>query len=181
MGSTATTARSRARGYCPVNASVPCFSRTREEPRRHRVLVRRGGAPRCHFSFSVFRRRLQLWGRPRRQPDRAHAGIPSALSISSPFLVRARGPPAVSGFAPGAPASSYGVASARADRNRWPRRASLRRVFTLDFQPGISGSRSRTLSLGEGGRRIRRSAPRRFSFSTIRRRPALALALSAAG
>ncbi len=59
----------------PVDASAPCFSRTREEPRRHRVLVRRGGAPRCHFSFSVFRRRLQLWGRPRRQPDRAHAGI----------------------------------------------------------------------------------------------------------
>ena len=62
-------------GIGPVNASAPCFSRTREEPRRHRVLVRRGGAPRCHFSFSVFRRRLQLRGRPRRAPDRAHAGI----------------------------------------------------------------------------------------------------------
>ena len=35
---------------------------------------------------------------------------------------RARGP-AASGFDPGAPASSYGVASARADRNRWPRGA----------------------------------------------------------
>ena len=105
MGSTATTARSRARGYCcPVNASAPCFSRTREEPRRHRVLVRRGGAPRCHFSFSVFRRRLQLWGRPRRQPDRAHAGI-CPVSASAPcFRARARAAAAIaSGRRGGAP------------------------------------------------------------------------------
>ena len=31
----------------------------------------------------------------------ARTGVLSALSISSPFLVRARGPPAASGFAPG--------------------------------------------------------------------------------
>jgi hypothetical protein len=45
---------------------------------------------------------------------------------------------------------------------------SLRRVLSLDFQTGISGSRSQTLSLGEGGGRSRRLA-------------ALALTLSAAG
>jgi hypothetical protein len=47
-------------------------------------------------------------------------------------------------------------------------RCDTRRVLSLDFQAGFSGRRLVSLSLGEGGRRIRR-------------RPALALALSAAG
>ena len=60
---------------------------------------------------------------------------------------RARGP-AASGFDPGAPASSYGVASARADRNRWPR-GCLWRVCALAF----SGCRDRALYPWACGRR----------------------------
>ena len=53
--------------------SLP-FSRARGEPRRHRSWSRRWRAATRIF-FSVFRqRRLELRGRPRRQPDRALAG-----------------------------------------------------------------------------------------------------------
>ena len=41
----------------------------------------------------------------------------------------------------------------------------LRRVLSLDFQAGIFGLRSLSLSLGEGAHRIRRSAPRALAPS----------------
>ena len=130
-------------GFRPVNASAPCFSRTREGPRQHRVLVRRGGAPRCHFSFSVFRRRLQLWGRPRRQPDRAHAGISAAPTLSAISRARARRRRVVAGRR-----RSHGDAADR-QRDRANGGLCLRRVHSLDFQAGFSGGRRNSLSLGE--------------------------------
>ena len=122
-------------GFRPVNASAPCFSRTREGPWQHRVLVRRGGAPRCHFSFSVFRRRLQLWGRPRRQPDRAHAGISAAPTLSAISRARARRRRVVAGRR-----RSHGDAADR-QRDRANGGLCLRRVHSLDFQAGFSGGR----------------------------------------
>ena len=52
-----------------------------------------GGAPRRRISFSVFRRRrLELRGRPRRQPDRALADLPAPLLLSAFSRARARRP-----------------------------------------------------------------------------------------
>ena len=58
--------------------------------------------------------------------------------------------------------------SVRARRHDRAAIRGLRRVLSLDFQTGISGWRLESLSLGEGAR-------------PIRRWPALAPALSAAG
>ena len=61
--------------------------------------------------------------RPERStPTRVHY----LVSVSR---ARARGP-AAGGFDPGAPASSYEVASVRADRNRWPRAGSTACVLS---------------------------------------------------
>ena len=76
---------------------------------------------------------------------------------------RARGP-AASGFDPGAPASSYGVASARADRNRWPRGVAL-----TDSPSVFSRARGAAAALPSGPGRGR-AAPPFFSFSVFRRR-----------
>ena len=54
--------------------SLPLFSRARGEPRRHRNWSGRWRAAPADFFFG-FRRRLELRGRPRRQPDRALAGF----------------------------------------------------------------------------------------------------------
>ena len=51
----------------------------------------------------------------------ADRGGHAALTILPPFLARARAAPRPAVSIRGAPASSYGVASARGDRNRWPR------------------------------------------------------------
>src|ERR1700750_1371943 len=78
MGTIATTARSRLRGYSAFHIPPP-HSRARTATAAS-CLARRGGAPQKSFSFSLFlfryRRRLELWGRSRRPRDRASAGIP---------------------------------------------------------------------------------------------------------
>jgi hypothetical protein len=82
-----------------------------------------------------------------RARDRTDRG--AALTFSLPFS-RAR--PAVSIRA--APAASYGVASARADRNRWPRGPSdaLALSFFLANRPMASATESTesTESIDEG-------------------------------
>ena len=72
--------------------------------------------------------------------------FPAPHYLVSVSRARARGP-AAGGFDPGAPAWSYGVASPRADRNRWPRGA------VACVCSGISGWRDRALYPWACGRR----------------------------
>ena len=118
------------------------------------------------FSYGVDRDDSPI-ARTRVFPRRPH---------SPRFLVRARGGRRVVAGR----RRSHGDAADR-QRDRANGGLCLRRVHSLDFQAGFSGGRRDFYPLAKS-RRMRRSAARRFSFSPIQLgRPALAVALSAAG
>ena len=74
-------------GTCRVNRLAPRSSRTRGRAAAASKSGPGGGAPRRRISFSVFRRRLELRGRPRRQPDRGLADLPPSGGAHSDILV----------------------------------------------------------------------------------------------